>query len=76
VAQFAVEMCVRIREKTGLRVVALSGGVFANAILSEKLNALLEPRGFEVLMNRSVPSGDGGISLGQAAVAAWRLSCA
>jgi hydrogenase maturation protein HypF len=75
-ARAAVETCIAIRNNTGLSTVALSGGVFANAWLLEQMNGMLEERGFEVLTNTVVPPGDGGISLGQAAVAARRLSCA
>lgn len=76
VARFTLEVCTRIRENTGLSTVALSGGVFANAVLVERTVPLLEGKGFNVLLNAEVPAGDGGISLGQAAIAAWRLACA
>jgi hydrogenase maturation protein HypF len=49
--------------------VALSGGCFQNPRLTESLMARLSPR-FRVYLNRRVPPGDGGIALGQAAVAA------
>lgn len=49
--------------------VALSGGVFQNRIFSERLVSILEAESFEVLMHRRVPCNDGGLSLGQAAVA-------
>ena len=61
------------REATGLRTVALSGGVFQNALLSERLSERLLRAGFEVLAHRLVPANDGGLALGQAAVAAARL---
>ncbi|MEU9837053.1 carbamoyltransferase HypF [Streptosporangium sp. NPDC048047] len=64
--------CERLREARGLGTVALSGGVFQNVLLLERTVALLEDRGFAVLTHRRVPPGDGGISLGQAAVAAAR----
>jgi hydrogenase maturation protein HypF len=76
IAQFTLTLCEKIRNRSGLSTVALSGGVFANAFLTERLDALLKRNGFEVLLNALVPAGDGGISLGQAAVAAWRRSCA
>lgn len=57
-----------------LQTVALSGGCFQNRRLTERTKALLERSGFEVLIHRKVPPNDGGIALGQAAVAAWRLA--
>ena len=54
--------------------VALSGGVFQNRILTEELQLRLEAEGFEVLLQAKLPSNDGGISFGQAAVAAARLA--
>jgi hydrogenase maturation protein HypF len=55
---------------TGIETVALSGGVFQNRLLLELLMALLRADGFHVYINRQVPPNDGGLSLGQAAVAA------
>jgi hydrogenase maturation protein HypF len=57
------------RESTKLETVALSGGVFCNRYLISHLIRLLKKSGFDVLFNRQVPSNDGGISLGQAAIA-------
>jgi hydrogenase maturation protein HypF len=56
-----------------LEVVALSGGVFCNRFLMDRLIRRLKQEGFTVLWNRSVPSNDGGIALGQAAIAAGIL---
>ncbi len=53
---------------TGIRTVALSGGVFQNELLFEGLHAQLEKEGFSVLTQSQVPSNDGGISLGQAVI--------
>jgi hydrogenase maturation protein HypF len=50
--------------------VALSGGVFQNELLKEDLADLLRSTPFAVWSNREVPANDGGISLGQAALAA------
>ena len=55
--------------------VALSGGVFQNVLLTTIVVPALERRGFEVFRHRKVPPNDGGIALGQLAVAGGRLSC-
>jgi len=53
--------------------VALSGGCFQNGVLFEQTVQRLEAAGFDVLWHRSTPANDGGLALGQAAVAAARL---
>ncbi len=65
--------CLEARERTSLNTVALSGGVFQNQILLERLVALLESMAFHVYINHKVPPNDGGLSLGQAAIGAARL---
>jgi hydrogenase maturation protein HypF len=69
-AELIAAVCVRIRDKTQLGVVALSGGVFQNVRLVEAAVARLDDAGFEVLTHHRVPPNDGGLALGQAAVAA------
>ena len=64
--------CALLRERHGLGTVALSGGVFQNMLLLHRTVARLEARGFRVLTHSRVPCNDGGISLGQAVVAAAR----
>jgi hydrogenase maturation protein HypF len=61
-----------LRERTRLNRVCLSGGTFQNAYLLEQLCARLGTNGFEVFTQAEVPAGDGGLSLGQAVVAAHR----
>ena len=72
VAGLVVAGAVRLRETTGLTTVALSGGVFQNLLLLERAVAGLEAEGFGVLVHHRVPPNDGGISLGQAAIASAR----
>lgn len=72
VAQAVVAGCGRVRAETGLDTVALSGGVFQNQLLVADVVARLRRGGFRVLTHARVPPNDGGISFGQAAVAAAR----
>jgi hydrogenase maturation protein HypF len=72
VAAMVVEACRRARQLTGVARVALSGGVWQNMLLLQRTIPLLEKAEFDVLFHRRVPANDGGIALGQAAVAAWR----
>ncbi len=65
VAALVAELCTLERQRSGLDVVALGGGVFANALLLDASIRLLEARGFTVLRPRLLPPNDGGIALGQ-----------
>jgi hydrogenase maturation protein HypF len=71
-AAATVAACQALRETNGLGTVALSGGVFQNLLLLERTVAGLEGTGFRALVHSRVPPNDGGISLGQAAVAGAR----
>ncbi len=71
-AQAVVGACRSVREDSGLSTVALSGGVFQNVLLVRRALAALEAAGFRALCHSRVPPNDGGISLGQAAVAGAR----
>ncbi|MBW1698874.1 MAG: carbamoyltransferase HypF [Deltaproteobacteria bacterium] len=63
------DLCETLRQETGINQVVLSGGVFQNAVMLEGLENSLNNRGFRVFSHTKVPCNDGGISLGQAAVA-------
>lgn len=74
VAQAAAELAARACERTGLRTVALGGGVFQNARLLLSTRERLEARGLEVLLPRRLSPNDGAVSYGQSAVAAALLA--
>ncbi|MEO7162277.1 MAG: carbamoyltransferase HypF, partial [Bdellovibrionia bacterium] len=82
-AKIINDVCHLLRNKSGINQVALSGGVFMNALLLDSAHLRLTQNGFEVFTQRLVPPNDGGLSLGQLAVAAAqirkkgeRISCA
>jgi hydrogenase maturation protein HypF len=72
VARMIADTAERLHRETGLRQVALSGGVFQNALLVTLTRAELKNRGLSVLTHRVVPTNDGGLALGQAVVAGCR----
>ncbi|MGW5666786.1 carbamoyltransferase HypF [Micromonospora sp. NPDC003776] len=71
-ADAVVRAAGAVRDSRGLATVALSGGVFQNMLLLDRVSSGLEQDGFRVLVHSRVPPNDGGISLGQAVVAAAR----
>jgi len=66
------KVCARLREEFGLDRVVLSGGVFMNERLLSGALEWLSRDGFRVVRHRQVPPNDGGLCLGQLAVAAAR----
>lgn len=69
-AKLILNTCKMCSDKTGLDRVALSGGVFSNSLLLSLSEKLLKENGFKVFIHSLSPCNDGGIALGQAAVAA------
>ena len=69
VADLIVSMASRIKQDQRLNRVVLSGGVFQNLVLLDAACGGLTAAGFEVFTHSRVPANDGGISLGQAAIA-------
>jgi hydrogenase maturation protein HypF len=66
IAYGALNGALTMRDKTGIKDIALSGGVFQNIYLLEHIVPLLEESGFNVYTNNKLPPGDGGIAVGQA----------
>jgi len=72
-AQMALETCQHLRVTRKIGQVALSGGVWQNITLLRRTLSLLQADGFRVYIHHQVPTNDGGLSLGQAVIAATRL---
>lgn len=73
-AQMTLHVCRQLADQYDTSDVLLSGGVWQNVTLLGKTVRLLEKEGFMVTLHREVPANDGGLALGQAAVAAWRIN--
>lgn len=69
-----VQMVTLLNQQHAFTQVALTGGVFQNRLLSQKVRQALSSSGFTVLTHHIVPPNDGGIALGQLAIAAAHLS--
>ena len=69
------QTCGRLRDQTGLDVVALSGGVFMNGLLLGETVLRLTGEGFRVFRHQRVPPNDAGLSLGQLTIAAALQAC-
>ena len=74
VAHGLCDALVSVCRDHSLNVIVLSGGVFQNELLLEDLRSAITPDGIEIWTNQVVPPNDGGISLGQAALAAFAKS--
>ena len=74
VASVVTDLAQRIRSEKGINKVVLSGGTFQNKYLSEIMVQWLMDMDFEVFQNKKVPANDGGIALGQIAIAAKKRS--
>jgi len=74
IASVVLEVAISIRRADRVNRVALSGGSFQNQRLLSRSVVLLRAAGFEVLLHSAVPANDGGLALGQAAIANQQLS--
>ncbi len=74
VAGMIVDTAVRLASLNGCQAAVLSGGVFQNRLLCERVMELSARTGIDFLMHRMVPPNDGGVSLGQVQIAAARIA--
>jgi hydrogenase maturation protein HypF len=74
VARMTVSACARVASRAGTELLVLSGGVFQNRRLLEATARGIERAGLRVLVPERLPANDGGISYGQAAIAAARIA--
>jgi hydrogenase maturation protein HypF len=72
VIEMVQRTCQELRRRTGIARVVLSGGVFQNEFLLRGSYQALTQEDFHVHIHRLVPANDGGVALGQAAIAGWR----
>ena len=72
-ARMITETAIRIRQANGLERIVLSGGVFQNRLLSQLTQNSLTQAGFTIFSHEKVPANDGGVSIGQAAIALEKL---
>jgi len=76
IAELLAQSCQNVRHSANINEVVLSGGVFQNRLLLKQLLVRLQSLDFRTYINQKVPPNDGGLSFGQAAVAAARLQIA
>jgi hydrogenase maturation protein HypF len=69
IVELVVEICKKMKEESGIPIVVLSGGVWQNMALLKKTIPALENQGFTVYTHYNIPANDGGLALGQAAIA-------
>ena len=69
IVNLTVSICSLLREDSGINQVTLSGGVFQNSFLLEKICCNLKKNNFEVYTHKELPSNDGGVAIGQIIIA-------
>ncbi len=74
ITRLGLDLAERIRQQTGIKKIALSGGVWQNLRLLETTTTLLNNNGFTPLIHHQAPPNDGCVAFGQAMIAAYRYS--
>jgi len=72
IAQMGLELSRKIKQKTGIDQIVLSGGVWQNHFLLTKMITLLEQNGFKALVHKQTPPNDGCVAFGQALITSYR----
>lgn len=72
IAQIILDVCKGLKRSTGIKKAAISGGVFQNKLLLNKVCSMLKAEGFDIYLHRESSATDAGISAGQAVVAGAR----
>lgn len=72
-AAITVQTCIQLAKSASIDRIVLSGGVFMNTLLATLISEQLEAKGLNVFTHQRVPANDGGIALGQLAIAAHAL---
>ena len=66
------EMAINAADKTGVKIIGGSGGVFYNEAISVTVKNAVESAGYNFVQHKNTCAGDGSVSIGQAAIAAWK----
>ena len=72
IVDLIVRLVEKISEDKNIKEVGLSGGVFQNMFLLTNTYKKLREKGFTIYLHNNVPTNDGGLSLGQAVISAYR----
>jgi len=73
IAAIVIDLALSLRKQYGINTIALSGGVWQNTVLLNKTIHQLKAANFNPLIHHKIPPNDGGISLGQAIIAAMKV---
>ena len=72
ILNLSLEVCQMLQKESGIKTVAISGGVWQNKLLISKVIPVLEKAGFNVLWHHQIPTNDGGLSAGQLLTALYQ----
>lgn len=72
ILNLSLEVCQLLQKESGIKTVAISGGVWQNKLLISKVIPVLEKAGFNVLWHHQIPTNDGGVAAGQLLTALYQ----